>query len=604
MPVPPMPAALRLAVLRRAVLGLDAPRPARSAGGASRCFGLGLSFALAAGGCGAPEKDEAPVGCENGLDYDEDGVCDRLVADWSEGATLVPGEDRADIFGLGPEGVAEVRARGLRHALIWPVGTTRLMLPIRPFEALLNDPSKASLVDLLETAAGFRDMAGLYARLGLAPLPDDPALLGGPPPEGMAPGDPMGAAIVQTEDGDGLVFSCAACHVSELFGRPVIGLSNRQARPNAFFHIAQPLVAAVPPEEFAELTGADAGETAMYGRFAAALGAVGTKEPESLGLDTSLAQVGLSLARRQPDENATLDDFLAQHPAPNVLDSLVADSKPAVWWTTKYKTRWLSDGSIVSGNPIFTNFLWNEIGRGAELSALQGWLDAQQIVSDELTVAVFATEAPRWTDWFGVEGIDEAEAMAGEAIFLDQCADCHGVYEKAWSSEGAAALDPAARLATTRVLYHPTTPRRDVGTSPSRAQGMEGLAEGLNRLSVSQWMGARVEVGEGYVPPPLDGVWARYPYLHNGSVPTLCALLSPAAARPGSFVQGPSRDPATDYDADCVGYPVGEAIPASWFEIEDGLYDTTGAGRSNAGHETFTGSEEERSQLIAFLKTL
>ena len=567
-------------------------------------LGLALAVALSAAGCGVSPKDDGHSSCENGLDYDEDGVCDRLVADWSEGATLVPGEDRADIFQLGPEGVAEVRARGLRHALVWPVSTTRLMLPIRPFEALLNDPSKASLIDLLETAAGFRDMPGLYERLGLAPLPDDPTLLGGPPPEGMAPGDPMGAATVHTADGDGLVFSCAACHVSELFGRPVIGLSNRQARPNAFFHIAQPLVAAVPPEQFAELTGADAGETAMYGRFAAALGAVGTKEPESLGLDTSLAQVGLSLARRKPDENATLDDFLAQHPAPNVLESLVADSKPAVWWTTKYKTRWLSDGSIVSGNPIFTNFLWNEIGRGAELGELEGWLDGQQIVSDELTVAVFATEAPKWTDWFGVDGIDEAAARAGEVVFLDQCADCHGVYEKAWSGAGADGLGAAERLATTRVLYHPTTPRRDVGTSPSRAQGMEGLAEGLNRLSVSQWMGARVEVGEGYVPPPLDGVWARYPYLHNGSVPTLCALLSPADARPGSFVQGPSRDADTDFDADCVGYPVGDAIPEAWFEIEDGLYDTTGAGRSNQGHETFAGSDEERAQLIAFLKTL
>ena len=557
---------------------------------------------LLAAACGAA-KPEAST-CAGGLDHDGDGVCDRLAADWSEGATLTPGEDRADIFGLGPDGVAEVSARGLQHAFVWPVSTSRLVLPVRPFEALLTDPDRQTTVDLLEDAAGFRDMPGLYARLGLVPFPDDPAVLGTDFPAGMGPGSPMGAATIATPDGEGLVFSCAACHVGQLFGRPVVGLTNRTARPNAFFHIAAPLVAAVPPAQFAQLTGATDGETAMYARFAEALGSVGTKEPESLGLDTSLAQVGLSLARRQPDAEATLDPFLAANPAPNVLTSLVADSKPAVWWTAKHKTRWLSDGSIVSGNPIFTNFLWNEIGRGADLPELEGWLEDQQIVSDELTVAVFATMAPRWTDWFGADSIDEAAARRGEALFIDQCAGCHGEYEKGWSAPGADDLPPAERLATTRVVYHAATPRIDVGTSPGRAAGMEGLAEGRNRLDISAWLGARVVVDEGYVPPPLDGIWARFPYLHNGSVPSLCALLSPVDARPTTFVQGPSDDPETDFDADCVGFPVGDAIPAAWWEVDDALYDTTGPGRSHAGHELFDGDAAERADLIAFLKTL
>jgi mono/diheme cytochrome c family protein len=557
------------------------------------CAGWTLVLALV--GCGAP-KEGAGSSCEGGLDYDQDGVCDREAADWSADAALTPGEDRADVFALGEEGVRAVQAEGLAHALVWPVTTSRLVLPIRPFEALLNDPEKAQLVDLLEQAAGFRDMPGLYARLGLVPLPDDAAArFGMQVPAGMLPGDPMGAAVVDTADGEGLVFSCAACHTGVLLGQPVMGLTNRRARPNAFFHLAKPLVAAVPPDQFAALTGATAGETAMYARFADALAAVGTKEPETLGLDTSLAQVGLSLARRAPDADASLDPFLAAHPAPNVLDSLVADSKPAVWWTVKYKTRWLSDASIVSGNPIFTNFLWNEIGRGADLPALAGWLEDEQRVSDTLTVATFATPAPRWEAWFGADSI--------EMIFVDQCASCHGMYEKGWSEPDAPSLDRAALLQTTRVVYHEQTPRMDVGTSAGRAQGMAGLADGLNRLDISQWMGTVVEVGEGYVPPPLDGIWARYPYLHNGSVPSLCALLSPVVDRPSVFVQGPS-DSAADYDADCVGYPVGDAIPDAWWTDADALYDTTLPGRSNQGHETFVGTPQQRQQLITFLKTL
>jgi len=34
----------------------------------------------------------------------------------------------------------------------------------------------------------------------------------------------------------------------------------------------------------------------------------------------------------------------------------------------------------------------------------------------------------------------------------------------------------------------------------------------------------------GRADPPLDGIWATAPYLHNGSVPTLAALLDSDAA--------------------------------------------------------------------------
>jgi hypothetical protein len=42
----------------------------------------------------------------------------------------------------------------------------------------------------------------------------------------------------------------------------------------------------------------------------------------------------------------------------------------------------------------------------------------------------------------------------------------------------------------------------------------------------------------GYVSPPLDGIWLRAPYLHNGSVPTLRDLLNSPNERPQSFRGG------------------------------------------------------------------
>ncbi len=36
----------------------------------------------------------------------------------------------------------------------------------------------------------------------------------------------------------------------------------------------------------------------------------------------------------------------------------------------------------------------------------------------------------------------------------------------------------------------------------------------------------------------MRGLWLRGPYLHNGSVPTLRALLDPPSERPSSFYRG------------------------------------------------------------------
>jgi mono/diheme cytochrome c family protein len=76
-----------------------------------------------------------------------------------------------------------------------------------------------------------------------------------------------------------------------------------------------------------------------------------------------------------------------------------------------------------------------------------------------------------------------------------------------------------------------------------------------------------------YKARPLDGIWATPPYLHNASVPNLDALLSPVAARPGSFSIG-----TTKYDATLVGYRT-DGGP------NDFTINTTLSGNYNTGHE-------------------
>ncbi len=552
--------------------------------------------------CASPP--DAALTCAFGLDENADGVCDSAAADWSSTATVAPGTDRHNIYDLAPHDLEAVRERGLQHAFVWPVDITGVLIPFRPFDVYLQDPDNAGAITLLRDQLGFGSFEELYSWLGLARFPEPGGWDALPIPDGMAPGDAVGAAVIDTEWGEGLTFSCATCHAGTLFGRTIVGMSNRRARANTVFLLAGSLTQTLTPDAFQSLTDATDAERALYERTLDNYGAVGAKVPEVLGLDTAVAQIGLSLGRRADDPWATYSDAAEQDPDFTDLETFVADSKPAVWWTLRYKTRWLSDGALTSGNPMVYNVLANELGRGTDLHQLSTWLEQDQRALDELTVAVFATEAPRWNDFFPGT-LEASEARAGEALFEERCASCHGRYAKDWDN----ADDP---FRTTQVTYHAQTPVLDVGTDTQRTDGDFGYTDRLNQLQILQDAGSVFVTEPGYVPPPLDGIWARYPYLHNNSVPTLCDLLAPADERTPQFYQGPADDPETDFDADCVGYPVGDAIPDSWLEDAEARFDTTVPGLSNRGHDEMLRDDagdwvlntEERAQLIHFLKTL
>jgi hypothetical protein len=100
----------------------------------------------------------------------------------------------------------------------------------------------------------------------------------------------------------------------------------------------------------------------------------------------------------------------------------------------------------------------------------------------------------------------------------------------------------------------------------------------------------------GYVNVPLEGLWLRGPYLHNGSVPTLADLLEDPARRPKLFYRGYDvLDPRK------VGFisggPEAERIGFR--------YDTSVPGNSNSGHLWGTElSPEDKTATLEYLKTL
>jgi mono/diheme cytochrome c family protein len=515
------------------------------------------------------------------------------MPDWSEGAP-VPAGGRGNIYQWQPQDFFAYQKAGKIHAQIYPVDITGMLPPYQPIKKFLGD--------------------SFYSDLGLHPYPKetDQGVYQMPYPEDIRPETRVGFGLIERNGAKGFTFSCAACHSANLFGKTVLGMTNRFPKANNLFVKAKKAMPLIDPWIFKITTGASDAEADLLSETKNNLKRVAVKDPIQLGLDTSLAQVGLSLNRRSPDADATPSEFYEEHPRKDeFLDKHPADSKPAVWWNVKYKDRWLSDGSVVSGNPIFTNILWNEIGRGTDLSLLKRWLSENKKIIDELATAVFSSEAPKITDFFSAEKIDLMMAKKGQALFNDNCARCHGVYEKAWDLPNADQLSLKQKLGTTLVKPKAKTPVVDVGTDAARREGMKSL-EQLNNLAISKENGIIIKTQNGYVPPPLVGIWARWPYFHNNSAPSLCAVLTPGPKRPVAYYAGEANDPDKDFDFDCNGYPLGNKTPNSWKSAEF-YYDTRREGMSNRGHdedilldkdgkEIF--SADDKKALIRFLQTL
>ncbi len=109
----------------------------------------------------------------------------------------------------------------------------------------------------------------------------------------------------------------------------------------------------------------------------------------------------------------------------------------------------------------------------------------------------------------------------------------------------------------------------------------------------------------GYMPPPLDGIWATAPYFHNGSVPNVELVLN-SAARPTDW-RRVDLD-STHFDEQALGWPYVE-VPYPQDQApeaeRDLVYDTTLWSQSNQGHpfgDHLTSAE--RHAVIEYLKTL
>jgi hypothetical protein len=173
--------------------------------------------------------------------------------------------------------------------------------------------------------------------------------------------------------------------------------------------------------------------------------------------------------------------------------------------------------------------------------------------------------------------IDANLAATGRPIYERLCANCH---------------EPGKPLTNTPIPIDEIKTdreRMDTWSQPAADEANRRVKEmGIERPDMVKRF--------GYCSPPLDGLWLRAPYLHNGSVANLRELLEPEAKRMKVFYRGYDV-----YDPVTVGFVATgpEAERVGWKQ------DASERGNGNHGHTYGTElSAEEKSALIEYLKTL
>jgi len=176
--------------------------------------------------------------------------------------------------------------------------------------------------------------------------------------------------------------------------------------------------------------------------------------------------------------------------------------------------------------------------------------------------------------------IDAALAAKGKPLFDQHCNSCHG-------------LGAGTRVGQIIEIAEVKTDNNRLITWTAQAADIANQT--VEKLGVKR-IGITKPKIEGYQAVPLDGIWLRAPYLHNGSVPNLTELLEPEEKRSKVFYRGYDM-----YDPAVVGFDTtSPEARRLGFRV-----DTTIKGNGNQGHLYGTTlPPAEKKALIEYLKTL
>lgn len=194
--------------------------------------------------------------------------------------------------------------------------------------------------------------------------------------------------------------------------------------------------------------------------------------------------------------------------------------------------------------------------------------------------------------------VDRDLAAAGQAVFESNCARCHGTYERdalGFPQSQAPRFVPIDVVGTDRERFD--LHLKDQFEDAARRNEIADLLD-FN------------EDRPGYLSPRLDGIWSRFPYLHNGSVPTLRDMLTPPVSRPKAWSLRDAGE-RRRFDRTRVGYTVprdprrARSLRSKAMRGARDIYWVGRAGHGNHGHPFGTRLPPHKKRaLIEYLKTL
>jgi mono/diheme cytochrome c family protein len=382
--------------------------------------------------------------------------------------------------------------------------------------------------------------------------------------------------------------NCLMCHGGVIDGELVVGLGNAVAD---FTSNGSSVAGSIPPGvlDMLGFTDAEKAQLELLAQRAGAIAefsvmrTVGHNPAEALAVALMVHHDRETLAW----SDGYVTDVVVKDHAGNPIEDPLVTSDPPPWWRAKKK------------HALFYNGMARGDHRGTMALATSVCVDSverAEVVDQafrDIHAYLLTVQAPRYT-----RAIDEALAAEGKPIFERDCAGCHGSY----------ADDPDDDAADT--YPNLLIPLETIGTDPVVAEAGVVHAPQLVDWYNGSFYGriTRMEPSDpfpGYLPPPLDGIWATAPYLHNGSVPTVELVLN-SERRPGVWKRVDYD--STHLDEEALGWPW-EAVEVPQAELPEAerkhAYDTSYWSQSNRGH-TFGDhlTDAERRAVIEYLKTL
>lgn len=384
--------------------------------------------------------------------------------------------------------------------------------------------------------------------------------------EGLAAALPYNVNLIEDANGVQLAASnCLTCHATPLFGELIIGLGNEFLD----FTVNQSIAV---ERSGALVTGEH--ETAAWEKFADRIATIAPYiKTETVGVNPANNLTFALMAHRDPKTMAWLDEPRLSAPPQHVPPVSVPP-----WWRMKKKHAMFSMGE---GQGDHASFMMT-----AAILCTDSLQELEQLdkIAPDIRAYIASLEPPKYPF-----AIDAQLAQEGKVVFESTCSTCHGTY-------GEQGVYPN-RLVDIEV----------VATDSSLIDFAFGegsvFVDWFNQSPFGEL--AKAAPGRGYVAPPLDGIWATAPFLHNGSVPTIRAVLdSPTRPKVWQHRDRSSTAKASYNQADLGWYFQGPRDT----KVSGGshwLYDTSKLGYANSGHQFGDGlSDAQRDSVIEYLKTL